>query len=82
MCLKIGENLEIQITYKILQLGFLFLGFLPCFERRLFLAIFMKNRANSLGINNPQGIYVIHLQNNLIFFLLVECNYTSNLLII
>ena len=55
MCLKIGIYLDIQITYKILWLGLfstlMFLGFLACFQRRLFLAIFMKDMANLLGIN-------------------------------
>ena len=43
MCLKIGEHLDIQISYKILQielsqtLSFLgFLGFSACFQGRLF----------------------------------------------
>ena len=50
MCLKIGEEVDIQISYKILGLGLFetlsFLGFLACFQEKLFWIIFMKNMAN------------------------------------
>ena len=56
MCLKIGENLDIQISYKILRLELSsilsFLGFSSCFQGRLFfLAVLMKNEAGPLGDN-------------------------------
>ena len=55
MCLKIGEHLDIQISYKILWLELSsilsFVGFLACFQGRFFLAIFMKNKAGNLGLN-------------------------------
>ena len=56
MYLKICEHLDIQITYKILWLEFhehsFFQDFQLAFkEGYFFLAIFMKNMVDSLGVN-------------------------------
>ena len=57
MCLKIGEHLDIQISYKILWLRLsqilLFLEFLVFFFKGgCFLAIFMKNMVDPFGVIN------------------------------
>ena len=55
MCLKIGEHLQIQISYKILWLELSrilsFLGSQLAFKRGCFLAVFMKIEADPLGVN-------------------------------
>ena len=54
MCLKIDEHLDIQITYKILWLGFpkhfLFWDFQLAFKGGYFLVVFMKNMVDRLRI--------------------------------
>ena len=55
MCLKIGEHLDIQITYKILWLGFpkpSSFGISRVISREaVFLTVFMKNKIDPLGVN-------------------------------
>ena len=55
MDLKVGEQLNIQISYKILKLElayvhFFFLKFELAFKGGYFLVVFMKNSADRLGI--------------------------------
>ena len=63
MCLKIGKHLYIQITYKILWLGFpkhfCFEGFQLAFKEG-FLVIFMKNMVDPLGIKFKSMFYWQH----------------------
>ena len=51
---KIGDHINIQISYKILWLGLFktlsFLGFLVCFQKRLFSVKFHENMGKPLGV--------------------------------